>query len=299
MSFSVLRLDQLIGPNKLDLFNKIEIDAEYTGYANIRGADSYKLTGKYFARKGREVKSELLDKLCAPYWTSTKAERTLGSTYVIGGLTAEPKEAWTDDVGVRVCVPFNEIASKVTDLKKIDHGNGEVSEFTYGEMPQRNLNHEENEEMWKKYEAGELKPTGKTYSSWGYRIELFYDGADYKMEKDEYPEFELDGHKYVMAKLGTFHNGSPRSRWVEVEPIEWYLDEKSGLAVSKKVLLGGMPMSRKGIYFGNFDRTIIGKFLNEEFGYDIAVKNNTKEQELNEMIQEEPEEEIIAKKISL
>ena len=299
MSFSVLRLDQLIGPNKLDLFNKIEIDAETTGYANLRGADSYKLTGKYFARKGREVKSDLLDKVCAPYWTSTKADRSIGKTLVINGLDAHGESAWKEDIGVRVCVPFGEISSKARDLKTVNTEKGEVKEFIYGEMPQRRIKHEESEELWKKYESGELKPTGKSYSSWGYGIELFYDGADYKFEKDEFPEFEMDGHKYVMANVSTYDNGSSRKYWVEVEPIEWYLDEQSGLAISKKVLLGGIPLSRTGLHLGRFENTIVSRFLNEEFKFDIQEKKLTKEQELNEMIQEEPEEEIIAKKINL
>lgn len=289
MSFSILRLDQLIGPEKLDLFNKIDIDAETTGYASIRGADSYKLSGKYFAKKGKEVKSELLDKTCAPYWTSTKAKKTLGSTYAIKGLDAAPVTAWDDNTGVRVCVPFAEIANNARDMRTINTDNGPIKEFIYGEMPQRTVKHEEAEELWKKYESGELKPTGRTYSAWGYKVELFYDGNEYAFEKDEYPEYEINGHRYVMTKLSTFHNGSPREKWVEVEPIEWYLDEKSGLAISKKVLLGGMPISKKGIYFGNFDNTVIGKFLDEEFGYDIEEKRQTKENVLNDMLEEEEE----------
>ncbi len=291
MSFSVLEVNQLIGPNKLDLFNKIEIDAETTGYANLRGADNYKLTGKYFARKGREIRSELLDKNCAPYWTATKADKSLGKTLVINGLDVTAERAWKEDVGVRVCVPFNEISSKVRDLKTINTEKGEVKEFTYGEFPQRRVKHDESEELWKKYESGELKPTGKTYSSWGYSIELFYDGSDYKFEKDEYPEFELNGHKYVMAKASTFQNGDTRNRWVEVEPIEWYLDEKSGLAISKKVLLGGIPLSRTGMYIGGFNNTVVGRFLEEEFKYDIKEIKHTKENVLNEMLEQENDEE--------
>ena len=299
MSFSVLSIDQLIGPNKLDLFNKIEIDAESTGYANLRGADNYKLTGKYFARKGRDVKSELLDKTCAPYWTSTKADRSIGKTLVINGLDVQESSAWKEDIGVRVCVPFNEISSKVRDLKTVNTEKGEIKEFIYGEMPQRRVSHDESEELWKKYESGELKPTGKTYTSWGYSIELFYDGSDYKFEKDEYPEFELNGHKYVMAKKSTFQNGEGRKRWVEVQPIEWYLDEKSGLAISKKVLLGGIPLSKIGMYIGGFDNTVVGRFLDEEFKYDIQENSLTKENVLNEMLEKENQEEPQEKRISL
>ena len=292
MSYSVLRLDQLIGPNKLDLFNKIEIDAETTSYANLRGADSYKLSGKYFARKGKEVKSDLLDKKCAPYWTATKVERSLGKSYAISGLDAVSAQAWKEDIGVRVCVPFAEISNLVSDIKTINTDNGEIKEFLYGEMPQKVINREDSEELWKKYESGELKPTGKTYTSWGYGIELYYDGADYKFEKDEFPEYEMNGHKYVKAKVSTYDNGSPRERWVEVQPIEWYLDEQSGLAVSKKVLLGGMPLSRTGMHIGRFDNTIVGHFLNEEFKYDIQERTLTKENELKEMLEKTDQEEL-------
>ncbi len=80
---------------------------------------------------------------------------------------------------------------------------------------------------------------------------------------------------------------------MEVEPIEWYLDEKSGLAVSKKVLLGGLPMSRKGIYLNNFDKTIISEFLNDEFALDSRKMDNKKEM-IAEML-DEPTEELEAK----
>ena len=60
--------------------------------------------------------------------------------------------------------------------------------------------------------------------------------------------------------------------WVEVTPVEWLVDEKTGLAITKKCILGGIPLSRKGIFLGDFEKTLVQDFIDNEFSYDVNKK---------------------------
>lgn len=280
--FTVLSLDQVYGERRLDVFNKYGSDAEVTAFAISRGADYYPLKGKYFAENGLPVESPLLDKRVCDYWTTTKVDGSASKCYSYGRMGANKETAWDDNNGIRIVVPFEEIKNDIKKTHEEDYGKGKFTVVEYGEYPQRVLNYEEKQALNELYENGELKPTGKYYSVWGYSNELFYDGTDRKFERDEYPEYEYNGMKFVKAKRAVYENGDNRTIWAVVEPVEWIIDEKSRLAITKKCITGGIPLSRKGIYLGNFDKTLVQRFLNEEFAYDIS----SKKVELDNMLDE-------------
>lgn len=271
--YTILSLNQVYGEGRLDVFNKYGSDAEVTDYAISRGTDYYPLKGKYFSENGLPVESPLLDKKVCDYWTSTKVENSACNCYSYGRVGINKEVVWSDNNGIRVVVPFEEIKGNITKSYTKDFGKGKVTVVECGEYPQRVLSYKEKEAIDELYENGELKPTGKYYSAWGYKNELFYDGTDRKFERDEYPEYEYNGMKFVKAKKAVYENGSRRDIWAVVEPIEWLIDDKTRLAVTKKCIVGGIPISRKGIYLGNFDKTMVQHFLSEEFAYDIYNKN--------------------------
>ena len=299
MSYSILRLDQIEGDNRLGIFDKVGADAEVTGFANYRGARSFPLIGKYFASQNLPVESPVLNKKCAKYWTSTKDPDSPLKCYAYGKAHTQTVTPRSDDVGVRVCVPIDEIKDQITDIETVDYGKGEVKVAKFGEYPKDLLSWEESRELNKLYESGEMKPTGKSYTVSGYRIELYYDGQEKHYEQDECEEYTINGKKYAKVQPAVYEDDifGRSYRWVEVKPIEWYLDEESGLAVSKDIIIGGMPMTRAPLYFGNFDNTIISDFLNEEFAIDSRIVENKKEM-IDEML-EDPQEEIFPKQRTL
>ena len=54
--------------------------------------------------------------------------------------------------------------------------------------------------------------------------------------------------------------------------ISQIIDKKTDLAITKKCIIGGIPLNRKGIYLGNFEDTLVQQFLDKEFTYDIVGK---------------------------
>ncbi|MBQ6538795.1 MAG: hypothetical protein IJL76_00765 [Bacilli bacterium] len=309
--YSILRLDQVEGKDRLKIFDKIGADAEVTDFAVYRGAGAFPFKGKYLAAKGMEVESPILDKRSARYWTSTKVPGSISKCYAYGKLDKEEVPAWSDEIGVRICVDLDSIRDQLTDIRTVDYGHGEVTIANFGEFPQDRVlsnsgrkkredfhqmfpnSDDEVRRLTEAFERGDMKPTAKSYSTWGYRTELYNDGTERHFEQIESPEYEYEGRKYALVRPATFEESEMWGRgfaWIEVKPIEWYIDEESGLAISKDILLGGMPISRKGFYLNNFNNTIIHEFLNDEFALDIKPIDNKKEM-IEEML-EEPEEEI-------
>lgn len=283
--FSVLNLSQVYGDGKLDVFNRYGSEAEVTDYAISRGTDYYPLKGKYLKGKGLPSDSPLNDKKACDYWTSSRIDGSASKCYAYGKYGASPTAVWSDNLGTRVAVPVEDIKNEIVSSYTEDYGNGEFTTLVYGEYPIHVLSYDEKHTLDNLYKNNELRPTGKTYAAWGIKTELFFDGVERNVERDEYPEYEYNGMKFVKANNAVFENGGDRSIWAVVEPVEWLLDEKSGLAITKNCILGGIPLNRKGIYFGNFDNTMVQEFLDTEFVYDISnkdviIKNSTDNTEL-------------------
>ena len=268
--YTVLGLDQVYGDKRLDVFNRYGSEAEVTDYAISRGTEYYPIKGKYFNAKDLPKNSPLLDKKVCEYWTSTKVDGSAAKCYSYGRFGINKEVVWSDNNGIRIVIPFQDIKYEVTGSYSDDYGKGEVTTVLFGEYPQRVLDYSERHTMDRLFEKGELIPTGKYYPAWGYMNELFYDGIDRKFERDEYPEYEYNGKKYVKAKRAVFENDDNRTIWAVVEPIEWIIDKKTDLAITKKCIIGGIPLNRKGIYLGNFEDTLVQQFLDKEFTYDIG-----------------------------
>lgn len=271
--FTVLSLNQVFGDGKLDVFNRYGAEAEVTDYAISRGTEYYPLKGKYFVENGLPVNSPLIDKKVCEYWTSSKVDESSSNGYSYGRFKPNKEAAWSDNLGLRIVIPIEDIKNEIVSSYTEDFGNGEFTTVEYGEYPQHVLSYDEKHALDKLFEKGELKTTGKNYSAWGYKSQLFSDGVERSFERDEYPEYKYNGMKFIRANNAVYENGGDRSIWVVVEPVEWIFDEKTGLAVTKKCILGGIPLNRKGIYFGNFDDTMVQEFLDTEFTYDISNKD--------------------------
>lgn len=285
--FTVLRLDQITGPEALDVIKKYGTEALVTDYAVMRGVEDFVLRGKYFAEHRREPNGTLLNKECCEYWTSTRVDGTISKCYAFGKLDAIPEAAWSDDNGIRLVVPLEVIKDQITGTSKIKGEGGEVTVVTYGEYPQEVLEPDARSKMNEIYNEGKVKPTGKKFSALGYRTEMFYDGNERHFERDEYPEYEYKGEKFVLGKAAYFHNGESRMFWAKVKPIEWIVDEKTGLAITKDCIVGGIPVSRKGVYLGNFEKTLVQDFI-DNYMIDDFIPSKV---EVRRMVEEAVEAE--------
>ena len=92
-SYTVLRMDQVYGNNKLDVFNRYGSEAEVTSFAISRGTEYYQL-------KGVDNVSPLAGRYVCEYWTSTKVDNSVSKCYVYGRQKLSEEVAWNDNIGV-------------------------------------------------------------------------------------------------------------------------------------------------------------------------------------------------------
>lgn len=96
-----------------------------------------------------------------------------------------------------------------------------------------------------------------------------------------YDEYEYQGKKYICVKANIsfvrykLSNGveyrSGDYVWVEVSPVKWLIDDRTGILISKKGLVSGIRFLDKGTnYEGDFDRTEMKEYLDRYMFRDLT-----------------------------
>jgi len=152
----------------------------------------------------------------------------------------------------------------------------------YGEYPQTVADDETCEKLERLHDSRSLRPTGKSYTFDSVDLDDY--GTSFKAIS--YPEYELDGKRYIRvlgrpydedSKLSTGEQvevGKPY--WVEVQPIEWLMD-RSGWVVAKKCLFAGIHFDTKEKYHGTFSKTFMKKYLDTYFAKEMEPAEREEE----------------------
>ena len=159
----------------------------------------------------------------------------------------------------------------------------------YGEYPQKAVNKELSDELWQSYHDNSLLETGKVYTTdshyWNDFCEPF--------KPIESIEYYYKGKKYAKVKAIRNNETKPglecedgNEYWVEVSPIEWYIDKENKILISKELLISGLRCTNNnGKYNGNFKKTEMYYFLNKIFAKDLVpsfVEEKIKENDFEE-----------------
>lgn len=197
-TFDILDISQVDGKQKLDIFKNNIITAKQTDLVTILGGDgSYNL------------------------WAGDSA------TYIVlddGTIHHYCREE--ELIGIRPIVPFKEIANDISNRYINEDG---ILEVEYGFYPQ-NL----TPDKWHYYDMHRAS-----------RIDLNVYNPNEANKLHEYEDLDEDGRYAVFYT----HNGNnyiklsdgstvetEKAYSIQVEPIKWLIDEKSGLAISKYIL---------------------------------------------------------------
>lgn len=122
----------------------------------------------------------------------------------------------------------------------------------YGEYPQTVADDETCEKLERLHDSRSLRLSGKNYTFDSVGLTDY----DTPFKATSYPEYEMDGKRYIRvlghpyndnSKLSTGERVKKRKPfwvgrkpyWVEVQPIEWLMDP-SGIMVAKKCLFAGI-----------------------------------------------------------
>lgn len=124
----------------------------------------------------------------------------------------------SSNIGIRLITNYSEIKETCKETKQIDE---RFIEVEYGEYPQNCAEYEKQEELDYDLLNGRLKDTGKTYTS---NDTIYSQSVELKEVVDK------DGNKYI----------NKNSTWYEVNPVKWVVDLKTGKAMSKYIMAGGV-----------------------------------------------------------
>ncbi len=173
-----------------------------------------------------------------------------------------------------------------------------IEEVEYGEYPQNAADSRMQNILESEYNRG-MNKTGRSYTFNSVKYDDYYTG----FKPVTYEEYEYQGKKYIRIKANSkfgsnkfmLSNGVRYKNgdyvWVEVSPVKWLIDDKTGILISKKGLVSGIRFLDNR-YKGDFDKTEMKEYLDKYMLRDLTqtitftrVQNTTSEEK--EMFEEE------------
>ena len=152
-------------------------------------------------------------------------------------------------------------------------------EIEYGEYPQNAPSATMQKELEKEYKKG-MNKTGRSYTFSSSPCDDF----DTLFKPITYDEYEYHGKKYIRVRAiaeypdyeSILSNGLACKDgdyfWVQVSPVKWLIDDKTGLLISKKGLVAGIGFGDVKYYDGmsyDFDKSELKKYLDTHMMHDL------------------------------
>ena len=184
---------------------------------------------------------------------------------------------------VRPALQSSVIFSKIFPNRVMGY-NG-IEEVEYGEYPQNAADSRMQNILESEYNRG-MNKTGRSYTF----DSVKYDDYDTGFKPVTYEEYEYQGKKYIRIKANSdfcgdkfmLSNGVQYRDgdyvWVEVSPVKWLIDDKTGILISKKGLVSGIRFLNKSTnYKGDFSKTEMKEYLDRYMSKELFQTTKTKE----------------------
>lgn len=292
MQTTLLTENQILGDNALSVLKKYGALTALTDFAVVRGGcagDYYHLTsegdhtGYVWLAESAGTGVLILDTLARLDDTSPRERRIAARPVLPSSETSKIRPS-----AVRTVKLKNEKQVKICE---------------YGEYPQDVVSGKLKEALEEAFEfekynkPSALQKTGKKYTF----DKTDIDNRRQMFQKEECIEYMYNGHKYIRiegnpGKSSIMSNGKEVQRirpyWLEVKPIEWLMDEPSGIWVAKKALFAGIQFDNKNKYNGDFAQTDMKKYLDNYFSKEMLNSQELQEsQEMQDSYETEDENE--------
>lgn len=277
--FDFLTKKEVLGSSRLSIFKKRGIIAEITDFAIALGSYVENLD---LSDENIECDLNDLSFRAGNYWLSG-ISANYGFHINAGGYSYSCE--LSESHGFRPIVPFSEIENICSCKKRCKDG---VLIVEFGEYPQMAAFSDLQNELENLFNKSQsnfkqdevLHETGKTYS-----LKLKREDPNLsKYSNSTFIEYEYKGKKYVRVKFKFYRSDDYFSGdgpvylsnyvkysegdyvWIEVQPIEWLVDEKENIAVAKKILFSKEYSLRENCCF---EETTAKLFLDNGFAKDI------------------------------
>ena len=192
---------------------------------------------------------------------------------------------------VRPALQSSVIFSKISPNRVMGYNGTE--EVEYGEYPQNAADSRMQNILESEYNRG-MNKTGRSYTF----DSVKYDDEDTGFKPVTYEEYEYQGKEYIRIKANSDFGGRKFKLsngvkyrngdyvWVEVSPVKWLIDDRTGILISKKGLVSGIRfLDKRTNYKGNFNRTEMKEYLDRYMLPDLtqtvtftSVQNMTPEE---------------------
>ena len=273
--FTILSAEQIFDIDKLDILKKRGIKAAVTDFAILSGTfivslEDMKEGFKYDYVDGA---NKTLANRTGEYFTSSTVE-DFDDDYSM--ITVDYRGIKTTDnvpsdvPAVRPAINFSFLDRKNCKVTKAEDG---ILEVEYGHYPQQAADQKTQKELEYFFDMRTLQTTGNSFTTGKWKKPLI--------------EYEHEGKKYVRVRavlnsatdnphceLSTKEICKNKDAvWVEVQPVKWWLDEKTGIMLSEKLLFSGVSVygfSNVDKYKGNFNDSDIKQYLDEYFAKDLT-----------------------------
>ena len=129
--------------------------------------------------------------------------------------------------------------------------------------------------------VGRLEKTGKKYTFANNTFYNFNDKWNADFEPLVYVEYKYDNRKFIKVKQQNkttrfvdrlVNKGYYHDAWVEVTPVDWIVDKKNHLLISKNVLVSGLSGSAVRIYLNEYMLDELGVISSLERNF-VLLKN--------------------------
>lgn len=262
MEITLLDKDDVCGSNALQIFKKYGTNAAVTDFSILLGCG---VTSDHTS----DSTFYDLDTRSADYFTKTKANNKIVAISSYGFEYNGEKKLDDRFIGIRPIVKYSDIKNSCYDEILSDKN---VKEVKFGEYPQTLCEKKTYNELEELYKKGMLKRSNKIYTT-----DSKISG---QFKKQTHIEYEYNVNKYirfiadrniVRAKLSDEKNIEyNKAYWIKTEPIIWMIDEKENIAVSKRILISGIPFDDN--YNCDYNNSLIKKYLNEYFAKEILAE---------------------------
>ena len=151
-----------------------------------------------------------------------------------------------------------------------------TEEVEYGEYPQYAADSRMQSILESEYNRG-MNKTGRSYT---FDSEIYND-SNIGFKPVTYEEYEYQGKGYIRMRVN-FNFGRYKLSngvgykdgdyvWVEVSPVKWLIDDRTGILVSKLGLVSGIRfLDRNHKYKGDFSRTEMKEYLDRYMIRDLT-----------------------------
>jgi hypothetical protein len=265
-NFTFLTSEQVIEDGQLNILKKYGLECTITDFAILLGGFVPEMWMKEISNYAERQENY-------GCWMTKSFDESLDAHIVGWDGECYWDEINKHDLGARPAIAYSSISNSCSHIKKIEEG---ILEIEYGFYPRTVISQEYSTILEKQYQEGIIKTTGNSYTT--NSINNLDTSTGFKPEP--HIEYEYKGKRFVRLIGSSNASGKTLSNgrivnlgevyWIEVEPIKMLVDEKDDIALCQQIIFSGIPINETINCNGDFEKTLIKKFMDECFSKEIV-----------------------------